>query len=378
MARLAAGERMSDLCREFGISRKTGYKFLERYKVDGEAGLVDRSRAPQRVARRCPDSLADLVVGLRRKHPTWGAKKLHAKLSTTHPGVTLPSPSTIGAVLKRSGLVTPRRCRREVMRYEAPLREARVPNEVWCADFKGQFRLGTRRYCYPLTVTDRLSRLLLGCEALDGTDEEGAFEAFERVFKEYGLPEVMRTDNGVPFASRGLWGLSKLAIWWLRLGIWPERIAPASPQQNGQHERMHRVLKAETTRPAAANQLQQQERFDAFKEEYNTDRPHEALGQRPPETCYTPSPRRYPDSLPELLYPLHDDVIRVMNSGHVRVGRVTVFLSSCLATQRVGIRELDDDTWQLSFASLDLGRLSVARRAYEPAPSPFGAHIPTP
>jgi hypothetical protein len=284
----------------------------------------------------------------------------------------------MSAIRKRHRLVAPARKRQPVSAYGAPLRAARAPNDVWCTDFKGQFRLANRRYCYPLTVSDRFSRMLLACEALEGTDEEGAFEAFNRVFTEYGLPDAMRSDNGVPFASRGLWGLSKLSVWWLRLGILPERIEPGCPEQNGQHERIHRVLKAETTRPAAANQLAQQERLDLFRAEYCEDRPHEALGQRTPLSCYVPSQRRMPAVLPELLYPLHDDTVRVDASGHLRVGRVTVFLTTCLATEHVGIRELGDGSWLITFTNIDLGRVIISDKRFLPGPSPFGGPTPIP
>lgn len=376
--RLEGGERMSDLCREYGISRKTGYKFRERFRADGEVGLEEQSRSPKRSGNKTSEAEEALVLTLRRKYPTWGPKKVHARLKLNEPGLVLPSVSTMGLIMKRHGLVEPRRKRVEVPAYDAPLRVAHVANEVWCTDFKGQFRLGTRRYCYPLTVSDRFSRMLLGCEALEGTDEEGATEAFLRVFEEYGLPEVIRSDNGVPFASRGMWGLSKLAVLWIRLGIMPERIDKGCPEQNGQHERMHRVLKAETTRPAAANQLAQQERFDAFKAEYNEDRPHEGIGLVTPLSLYEPSRRLMPQQLPELTYPLHDDSVRVDASGHVRVGLRYVFLTTCLATQHVGVRELADGTWTLAFGALNLGSILPGSRRFVPAPSPFGVHAPIP
>lgn len=225
-----------------------------------------------------------------------------------------------------------------------------------------------------MTVTD--SRMLLGCEALEGTDVEGAIETFLRVFEEHGLPLVIRTDNGVPFASKGLWGLSKLGVLWLRLGILPERIAPASPQQNGQHERMHRDVKAETTRPAAANLVQQQERFDAFRHVYCHERPHEALGMRTPFECHAASPRRLPKIVPELEYPMHDDTLRVMSSGHLRIGRASVFLTSTLAGENVGVRELADGSWLVSFSRFDLGLVLPQERRFEAYPNPFGGIVP--
>jgi putative transposase len=366
--RLLAGERMSDLCREFGISRQTGYKFRERFEREQLAGLEDRSRAPRRVANRTDDALRELLIGARREHPTWGPRKLCAWLAGKHPGLRLPAASTVGDLLKRQGLVQPRRrCRRTPLQGTA-LTQATAPNEVWCADFKGQFRLGNGQYCYPLTITDRYSRCILGIEALESTEHKSARTAFEVAFQHFGLPRIIRTDNGAPFASRGLLGLSRLSAWWRQHGVRHERIEPAHPQQNGQHERMHLTLKQETTRPAAANFLQQQERFDRFIQQYNEERPHEALGQKPPATYFTTSERRY-DPSTSLSYPLHDCVRRVSPSGHIGTGARNrhVFLSSALASLSVGTREIDHDLWLVSFADLDLGTIDVRGCRFMPA-----------
>ena len=259
------------------------------------------------------------------------------------------------------------------MPYEAPLTKARAPHDVWCADFKGQFRLRNGRYCYPLTITDRFTRMLLCCEALESTKVESALLVFEKVFREHGLPKVIRTDNGVPFASKGLLGLSRLSVRWLRLGVWPERIELAHPEQNGQHERMHRVLKQETTRPAASNLLAQQERFDRFVDEYNHERPHEALDQQTPGSLYRVSTRKLgDDARPE--YPLDDLVLKVEDGGNVRFpksGRVPTFISSALKGQYVGLRELDDGSWRVSFAGLALGTLDAKTKRFEPADGLF-------
>jgi transposase InsO family protein len=367
VSRLQKGERMTDLCLELGISRKTGYKFWERYKKQGPRGLLDGSRAPKRVARRTASEMEQVLVDARRKHPSWGGRKLKDMLERNGV-VTVPSAGTIAAVLKRHGLVTPRRLRRRPEVFRGVLSQPQAPNEVWGVDYKGQFRLGNRQYCYPLTTSDLCSRFLLATEALDGTDEEAAREVFEEVFEEYGLPDWIRSDNGSPFASQGLAGLTKLSAWWMRLEIKHQRIKPAHPQENGCHERMHRTLKAETTRPARQNSLQQQERFDAFRQEFNHDRPHEALGMKRPAEVYRPSERRKPRVLLEPSYPLHDDVLLVNASGHIRVPRRgTVFLSYALAGQPVGIREQDGGRWLVTFMTLDLGEYDAQTRRFEAA-----------
>jgi hypothetical protein len=253
----------------------------------------------------------------------------------------------------------------------SPFCHAEAPNDVWCVDFKGQFRLGNGRYCYPLTITDAYSRMLLTCEGMDNTRGDGAQAVFVETFERYGLPRAIRSDNGAPFASQAIAGLSRLSVFWLRLGIALERTEPASPQQNGRHERMHRTLKAETTRPAGANMLQQQERFDRFQDIYNNERPHEALGQIPPATLYRRSSRQMPSELRRPEYPLHDLTIQVRSSGHVYVpgaGRAagSIFLSSALAGEYVGLRELDEDLWLVSFLHIDLGLLDLKHRRVDP------------
>ena len=264
VARLLEGEKMAALCREFGISRPTGYKVFNRYKDLGLEGLLDRTRRPYRHANRLPFQVERTIVTLRQEHPTWGAVKIREKLIRDFPMVPTPAKSTVHAVLDRHGLIEPRRRRRHKAEG-TPLSSTSSPNGLWCADFKGEFRLGNRRYCYPLTISDYSSRFLLACEGLESTQSTFAFAVFERVFKEYGLPQAIRTDNGVPFASpNALFGLSRLSVWWLRLGINLERIKPGHPQQNGRHERLHLTLKKEATRPPSYNFLQQQLRFDEF------------------------------------------------------------------------------------------------------------------
>ena len=368
VTRLAKGERMLDLCREFGISRKTGYKFWDRFQRQGVTALEDQSRARKRIAHKTPEAIEQLLVDARTAHPSWGGRKLKNVLEREAPGVVLPSAGTIAAILKRRGLVQGRKRRRRPSRYEGALTTAQGPNDVWAADYKGHFRLGNREYCYPLTATDLHSRFILAVEALDGTDEEQARGVFEDVFSKHGLPLVIRTDNGTPFSSaQGLAGLTRLSAFWLRLGVRHERIEPAHPEQNGQHERMHRTLKSETARPARSNLMQQQERFDDFQREFNERRPHEALDMRRPAEIYRRSDRPLPKPLPELQYPLHDDTLVVGRNGHIRLPRGRqVFLSNALVHQHVGVREEIDGRWLVTFATLDLGMYDPRTGAFDP------------
>jgi len=358
---------MSELCRTYGISRKTGYKLRERFEQEGPKGLYDRSRAPQTSSLRTDAAVKKLLLEARRAHPTWGPKKLRAWLLREHQGVKLPAPSTIGDLLKRHQLVQPRKRRRATAKYDAPLQVAKAPNDVWCADFKGQFRLGNGKLCYPLTITDRFSRMILCCEALESTHLEPTLMAFERTFRTYGLPRVIRTDNGTPFAAKSALGLSQLSVRWIRLGVWPERIEPAHPQQNGQHERMHLVLKQETTRPPATTVLAQQDRFDAFCSEYNLDRPHEGIGLRTPASLYVPSPRARGIDLPVLEYPLDDLTALVRTDGRIYFNGARAMLSTALVGERVGLRELDDGAWLVSYAGHVLGHLASASMDFEPS-----------
>ena len=365
VARLLDGEKMAALCREFGISRKTGYKIFNRYRDEGLRGLEDRPRTPYRHPNKLPFQVETAILRIKREHTSWGAPKIREKLVKVYPVIQLPAVSTIHAVLDHHGLV--RRHKRH--RYKAQgtrLSEARSPNALWCADYKGQFRLGNRRYCYPLTISDYRSRYLLACEGLESTREAGAFPVFERAFKEFGLPAAIRTDNGVPFASpHALFGLSRLAVWWLRLGIAIERIKPGHPQQNGRHERMHLTLKQETTRPPGYNFLQQQDRFDNFIEGYNNDRPHQALGGKYPSEVYTPSAREYHHpEVPE--YPFHDRTIRVTQCGRICIGSRKINLSTVFGGQSVGIREVADQVWLVSFMHYDLGFFDQDENRVEP------------
>lgn len=365
VARILDGEKMTVVCREFGISRKTGYKIFNRYKDFGLRGLEDRARSPYRHPNKTPFQLEKAILQLKKDHTSWGAPKIRDKLLKQFPGIKPPAASTIHAILDRHGLVRRRKRRRSRARGTA-LGEAHTPNALWCADFKGEFRMGNHRYCYPLTITDARSRYLLACEGLASVKEAGAFPVFERVFKEFGLPAAIRTDNGVPFSTpHALFGLSRLSVWWLRLGITIERIKPGNPQQNGRHERMHLTLKNEATKPPAFNFLQQQERFDAFLEGYNNERPHQALGGNYPGEVYTPSPRQYfhPDA-PE--YPFHDRTIQVTQCGRVCFAGRKFHLSTVFSRQYVGVREVDDGIWLVSFMDYDLGFFDRDSNRVEP------------
>jgi len=375
VARLLDGEAMSEVCREFGISRKTGYKIFTRYKDQGLEALTDRSRRPVRYANQLPPQIENQIVALKQEKPHWGARKIRELLVRRLAGdVRIPAKSTIHAVLHRHGLVKGLR-RPRSRAHGTPLSAGIAPNDLWCADFKGEFKLGNGEYCYPLTVTDHASRYLLLCEALDSVRENTAITAFQQLFLERGLPTAIRSDNGVPFASpNALFNLSKLSVWWLRLGIAIERIKPGHPQQNGRHERMHLTLKQEATRPPGMNSLQQQARFDAFVSEFNDERPHEALAMKTPSERYSASPIPYL-GLPDLTYPLHDRDALVTACGRICMHRKKISISYVLAGQRVGIKEVDDGIWIVSFMQYDLGYIDLEQKTLQPLDNPFGARL---
>jgi transposase InsO family protein len=372
VARFLEGETMTDLCVEFGVSRKTGYKIYRRYKESGAEALSDRSRRPCRYANQLPPQLEAQIIGLKGAKPHWGARKIRELLiRRLASDIKVPARSTIHAVLDRHGLVA-RMGRRRNKAHGTVLSAGALPNDLWCADFKGEFTLGNKRYCYPLTVTDHASRYLLLCEALESTREDTAFIAFEQLFRERGLPSAIRTDNGVPFASpNALFNLSKLSVWWLRLGIAIERIKPGHPQQNGRHERMHRTLKQATTRPAAMNSLQQQARFDDFLHEFNDERPHEAIDMKVPAQLYLPSPRSY-QGLGELNYPFHDKSIIVTECGRICIYGKKINLSIVLAGQKLGLKEVDEGIWLVTFMHYDLGYIDLEQKTLQPIDNPFG------
>ena len=365
---------MAELCREFGISRKTGYKIFDRYQECGIQGLTDRSRRPYRYANQLPFQVENFILNVKHEHPSWGARKIRERSIRRFSGIPIPAKSTIHVVLDRHGLVE----RRGRVRHRAQgtaLSVGQRSNELWCTDYKGEFLLGNHQYCYPLTVTDHASRYLLTCEALSSTKEDYAFTVFERLFKERGLPTNMRSDNGVPFASaHALFNLSKLAVWWLRLGIGIERIKPGHPQQNGRHERMHLTLKKEATKPAVANFLQQQARFDKFIDVFNNQRPHEALDMQCPAEVYQPSTQIY-SGLQDIDYPLHDKTIVVTRCGRICLGKKKINFSTVFAGQAVGIKEVHDDIWLVSFMNYDLGYFDLETRVLEPLENPFGPKV---
>jgi transposase InsO family protein len=373
--RLKDGESMASLCREFKISRKTGYKIFERYEECGLEGLSDRSRRPYRYANQLPEQVESAIVAAKREKPNWGARKIRERLLRRLPhAVKVPACSTIHAVLDRHGLVM-RTTRSRTRTEGTPLSEGLSPNDLWCTDYKGEFMLGDKRYCYPLTVTDHASRYLLLCEAMESNAEKPAFTAFEHLFKERGLPRAIRSDNGVPFASpNGLFNLSKLSVWWLRLGISIERIQPGHPQQNGRHERMHLTLKKEATRPAGANILQQQAKFDKFIEEFNNERPHEALDMKCPAEVYTASARPY-EGIPEPHYPFHDRTVMVTSCGRLCLYRKKINLSTSLAGQAVGVKEVESGIWLVSFMEYDLGYIDLEEKTLQPLENPFGPRV---
>jgi putative transposase len=348
---------ITELCELYSVSRKTGYKWIERYLTSGPSGLEDRSRKPCSSPHQTPQHIVDAFIELRCRHPSWGAKKLLSILHNRHPSWALPGRSTVCDILRRHGLVPKKRPQRHIGHPGKPTTLIAAPNDVWSADFKGQFKTGDGLYCYPLTVADGYSRFLLGCQALSSTRVAEAKPVFTRLFKEFGLPKRIRTDNGVPFATNTLGRLSQLSAWWVRLGILPEFIEPGKPQQNGRHERMHRTLKAETTRPPARTRRAQQRKFDHFRDEFNGQRPHEALDMRTPAACYEPSPRKMPNKPPPLEYPDRFEVRYVSANGGIRWNHQWVNVSHVCVGEYVGLEEIDDGVWNVYFGPLKLGRL---------------------
>jgi len=347
----------TELCQLYNVSRKTGYKWVERYLHYGPAGLQERSRKPQRSPNATADEIVAAILEARRRHPSWGGKKLLTLLHKRHPRWALPGRSTVCDILSRHGMVAKKRARRRIGHPGKPTSAILAPNDVWSADYKGQFRTGNGVYCYPLTITDGFSRYLLGCQGLSSTAVAEAKPVFLRLFKEYGLPKRIRTDNGVPFATNTLARLSSLSAWWVRLGILPELIEPGKPQQNGRHERMHRTLKAETTRPAAGSLPAQQRKFNVFREEFNHERPHEALDMHTPAEIYTPSTREMPNKLPPLEYPDRFEVRYVSANRGIRWNRDWINVSIVCVGEYVGLEEIDDGIWNVYFGPLKLGRL---------------------
>lgn len=352
---------MSELCDRYGVARPTGYKWVERYRAAGPDGLIDRSRAPRQCPHRTPLETEHLLVAARKEYG-WGAKKLLGVLQTRDPKRGWPARSTVNDILERYRLLRKQRRRHRWAHPGAPCLQTNQPNQVWPADFKGRFRTGDGRYCYPLTVTDHFSRRVLVCQALRASTAAETQAVFRALFREVGIPEAIRTDNGAPFASTGLHGLSALNLWWMQLGIVHQRIPPASPQENGTHERMHRDLKRETTRPAAHSLRAQQRRFDAFRTRYNEERPHEGIGDRTPASLWHPSPRPYPDRVAPPVYPGHMEIRRVGTSGTFRWHTTHVFLSHALQGRDIGLEEIGDALWNIVYYTTLLARFDERTR----------------
>ena len=346
---------MSELCRRYGISRPTGYKWVERVDQYGLRGLEDRSRAPKHHAHAIRDQMVEMIVQARAKHPTWGPKKLKVWLSEKHKREDFPCASTIGSIIKRSGMSVARRRRRRATPSTHPFAECDCPNAVWSADFKGWFMTGDGERCEPLTISDSYSRYLIRCQAMKGISLERVQSLFEASFREYGMPVVIRTDNGSPFASRGLGGLSRLSVWLIKLGITPERISPGKPQENGRHERMHLTLKKETASPPQKNLRRQQEVFDRFRVEYNEERPHEALGMSTPAMCYEPSCRRYPGRVGPVVYQEGMILRRVQKRGEINWNGQRVFIGEAFSGERIGFSGLDEDIYSVYMGHVQIG-----------------------
>jgi len=353
---------MSDLCEMFGVSRKTGYKWLRRYEQAGLDGLRELSRAPWRHPNAVAEEIERAIVALKQERPKRGPKKLLELLRRQRPEQCWPVQSTIAAILKRHGLVRPRRRSRKSPPYEQPFAGLDHANAVWSADLKGWFLTGDGRRCDPLTITDNYSRYLIRCQAVRATSFEGIQPVLVGAFHEYGLPEAIRTDNGPPFASTTVGGLSRLSVWWLRLGILPERIKAGEPQQNGRHERMHRTLKDEAISPPKANWRQQQAAFDSFQQEFSHQRPHEALNQRFPDELYVPSPRPYPPTLPDMTYPDNMQVRWVKAQGDISWKGHHVYLTETLAGELVGLSQINENLWDIYFGPIRLAQLDTTRK----------------
>ncbi len=361
-------ECVAELCRQYGISRQTAYKWRARYQADPELGLEERSRAPERHPQAMLTEVAEQIVALREEHPRWGPRKLKAALEQEAPEIRWPVESTIGELLRRRGLAHPRRVRQRTPPYSQPLAHATAPNQVWCADFKGWFRCGDGSRCDPLTITDGFSRMLLRCQHVEKTDGVHVRAVFEAAFREYGMPEALRTDNGTPFASRAPGGLSRLSMWWLRLGIRPERIRAGHPEQNGRHERMHRTLKEETAQPPRRTLSEQQKAFVEFQRVYNHERPHEALEYQRPAELYVASARLYPSRLKDLAYPQGAHLRRISQQGSLKWKGQRTFVSEVLAREVVGLVEIDDGCFEVYYGLVLLGIFDAAGGLFCPMP----------
>ena len=352
---------MTELCERYEVSRKTGYKWLGRYELEGPAGLAERSRAPTSHGRATPEHLAEAIVGLRRERPTWGPRKIIAKLKARQPGADWPAASTAGDILKRAGLVCARRLRRRAPPRLGELTAPQYANHVWNVDHKGWIRLGDGARVEPLTMTDGFSRYLISVSATASTRHDEAQPLFDRAFREFGLPETIRSDNGAPFASTGVFGLTALSAWWIKLGIRHERIDPGHPQQNGRHERFHRTL-LEAMTPPEPDLAAQQRRFARFARDYNEERPHEALGQRTPASAYVPSARPMPERITEPDYPSEAAARRVRSNGEIRWRGDLIAVSTALAGEAIAVEETEDGQWLVRFYDAPIGLIDPNKK----------------
>jgi transposase InsO family protein len=360
---------MAELCRIYGIARKTGYEWVGRYEVAGLDGLQDRRYGAGSHPNQTDSAMEEQILQLKYAHPHWGAKKLHGHLREKQKRVKWPAVSTFGEILRRKGLSTPQHKRLKVPVYSKPFEKVEEANQVWCADFKGWFLTGNGERIDPLTVSDTHSRYLLRCQSVEKTDTEHVQAIFVAAFREYGMPQRMRTDNGPPFASRAIAGISRLSIYWMKLGIEPERIKPGHPEQNGRHERMHRTLKAETAKPPASSRRAQQKAFDRFRQEYNEQRPHEALQQQTPASRYQSSPRTYPDRVPEPEYGSHMKPKRVYPDGTFFWKGTQIFISKSLGRETIAMEQIDDRYWKVHFATFPLAQFDSHKLILQPLPA---------
>lgn len=365
---------VSELCRRFGVCRDTFYAWRARRESGAPDWFADRSHAPQRCPQRTDPALVETIVSLRRRFPHLGPRKLLALLERRHPGSDWPAASSIGDILKQAGLITPVKRRRRPLDQQRPFAAVKAVNDEWAVDFKGWFRTGDGARIDPLTMTDSHSRFLIDVKIVPETIA-GTLPAFAAAFQGYGLPLAIRCDNGAPFGSRGAGGLTRLSVWWLKLGIEPHFIHPASPQQNGRHERMHRTLKKQTSRPPAANAAEQQARFDVFRRHYNDERPHEALGQIPPADLYAPSPRAMPERLQDPWYDADHQVRRVRSAGEIMWKGELLFIGEALVGELIGIAELETGDHAVRFCDLDIGRIDHRRRFRRFAPPRDGLRV---
>ena len=354
---LRESQTFTDLCRNYGISRKTGYKWISRYLGEGIEGLHNRSTAPKTQPHQTPYYICKEIIQLRKKKIIkLGPSKIHTLLLENYSEDEIPSRTTIYKILRNEGLVKSRKRKRRVPCMPQPFEPVKGPNDVWTADFKGQFLMKDGKWCYPLTVMDHQSRYLLQCKGQKKISTDAVKKEFDKLFRRYGLPRRIRTDNGVPFASRSLGGISLLSKWWIRLGIFPERIKPGQPQQNGVHERMHRTLKDAAIQPPGRNLKHQQKLFDIFQQEYNEERPHDALQKKKPSSRYQKSTRECPRELPELEYPGYYRITRVSSSGLMYCLGSIVYAGHVLEGERVGMEEVNDGVWRVYFGPIYLGR----------------------